>query len=274
MRLHRRPSDNMPLLSLGETHAARFRRVFGYVGEIKLIKDEPTDEIDFHSPALLTIITKVWWRYGSLKAEQHDSWIWCRLLTFEFPHCSSRHLIWELTHTAFTGTALFDGSMETLVVGDPVAGLIEATSGSLLTAQLSGWDKTTAAEWKLLPPRSFLDDGPYGGLELNGDALATLPAIAAENFGHTHAPNVGYARLHGHKVPKYFDQPVGPDDARERASSSAARTSPERRLRERFYRKQAEKRATALAAQKAANRPIRTKAPPAISGFHNSYFGF
>ena len=97
--------------------------------------------------------------------------------------------------------------METIVVGDPVSGLVEATSGTLLTAQLTGWGKISAAEWKLTHPRSFPDDG----FELNGDALATLPAIAATSFGHTHPPNVGYARLHGHKVPKYFDQPVGPD---------------------------------------------------------------
>ena len=101
--------------------------------------------------------------------------------------------------------------METIVIGDPVTGLVEDTSGSLLTAQLTGWGKTTAEEWNLLRPRSFLGDGPYGGLELNGDALATLPAIEAENFGHAHPPNVGYDRLRGRKAPKYFDQPVGPD---------------------------------------------------------------
>ena len=55
-----------------------------------------------------------------------------------------------------------------------------------------------------------------------------------------------------------------PADTRERASSSAPRTSPGRRLRERFYRKQAEKRAAALAAQQASRGP-RVKAPPAIS---------
>ena len=97
--------------------------------------------------------------------------------------------------------------METIVIGDPISGLVEATSGTLLTAQLTGWNKISAAEWKLMHPRSFPEDG----FDLNGDALATLPAIAATSFGHTHPPNVGYARLHGHKVPKYFDQPVGPD---------------------------------------------------------------
>ena len=101
--------------------------------------------------------------------------------------------------------------METISIGDPITGIVEATSGGLFTAQLSGWKKISAAEWKLLSRRSFLDDGQYGGLELNHDALTTLPAISSENFGHTHPPNVGYARMRGRKVPKYFDQPVGPD---------------------------------------------------------------
>ena len=169
--------------------------------------------------------------------------------------------------------------METLVIGGggPVSGLIEATSGSLLTAQLTGWNKLSAAEWKLTQPRSFPDDCDRfsnvcepiqgDGFGLNGDSLATLPAISAENFGQAHPPNVGYARTHGRKVPKYFGQSIGPGkDGRERLSSSAPRTSPERRLRERFYRKQAEKLDDNLAVQ-AARQP-RVKAPPASFGFH------
>ena len=57
--MHRRPSGNMPLLSMADHHTARFRRAFGYLGGTKLIKDEPADAIDFHPPALLAIITKV-----------------------------------------------------------------------------------------------------------------------------------------------------------------------------------------------------------------------
>ena len=102
--------------------------------------------------------------------------------------------------------------METIVIGDPATGLVEATSGTLLTAPLTGCGETAVEEWKLSRPRSPLGDGPYGGLELNGDSLATIPAISADNFGHAHPPNVGYARLHGRNVPKYFDQPVGPDN--------------------------------------------------------------
>ena len=81
MRMHRRPSDNMPPLSMADKHTIRFRRVFGYVGEIKLIKDLPSGAIDFDSPAMLAIIAKVWWRYGPHKAETRDRWAWRRLLT-------------------------------------------------------------------------------------------------------------------------------------------------------------------------------------------------
>ena len=71
--------------------------------------------------------------------------------------------------------------------------------------------------------------------------------------------------MHGRKVPKYFDQPIGPEkDGRGRMSFSAPRTSPGRLLRGRFYRKQAEKRAANFAVQ-AALQP-RAKAPPASFG--------
>lgn len=80
--------------------------------------------------------------------------------------------------SAFASTALFDGSMQELVVGDPVSGLIEATSGDNLTAQLTGWEPISAAEWKLRHPRSFHEDG----FEPNGDALEALPAISSVEF--------------------------------------------------------------------------------------------
>ena len=61
MRLHRRPRDNMPLLSMSDIHSVRFRHVYGYVGEIKFIKDEPEGEISFDSPALIAVVVKMWW---------------------------------------------------------------------------------------------------------------------------------------------------------------------------------------------------------------------
>ena len=65
----------------------------------------------------------------------------------------------HITHTsrgfrylASASTALFGGQMETISTGDPVTGVMEATSGNLQTAQLSGWGGISVAEWKLLPP--------------------------------------------------------------------------------------------------------------------------
>ena len=161
--------------------------------------------------------------------------------------------------SAFASTALFDGSMQELVVGDPVSGLIEATSGDNLTAQLTGWEPISAAEWKLRHPRSFHE----GGFELIGDALASLPAISSGHFGHTRPPNVGYSRTRGRQAPKYFDQPVGPvKDGRGRGSSQAPRNSPERRIRGRFYKKQAGKLDAALSAAASRRRHPMFKAPP------------
>ena len=107
--LHRRPSGNMPLLPMSGAHSVRFRRICGFAGEIKFINDEPADVIGFQSPVMLTVITKVWWRYGPHKAEMHDSWAWRRILTrrnplFEIPsfegflHTGVRHrgLVWRI----------------------------------------------------------------------------------------------------------------------------------------------------------------------------------
>ena len=71
--------------------------------------------------------------------------------------------------------------------------------------------------------------------------------------------------MRGHKAPKYFDQPVGPEKAgRGRGSSAAPRNSPERRLRGRRYKKQAEKRDAALSAAAARHRHPMFKAPPTL----------
>ena len=154
--------------------------------------------------------------------------------------------------------------MQEHVVGDPVSGLIEATSGDNLTAQLTGWPPISAGEWKLRHPRSFHEDG----IDTNGDALAALPAISSENSGHARPPNVGYARLHGRKVRKYFAQP--PAEKNGRGRSPEPRNSHERGVRERFYKKQADKRAAASAAR---HRPPLFKAPPRLS-FHTVRVGF
>ena len=81
MRLRRRPRGNMPLLSMNDVRSVRLRPVYGYVGEIKFIDDEPGDLISFDSPALVAVVVKLWWRYGNSWQEQFDSWISCRIFT-------------------------------------------------------------------------------------------------------------------------------------------------------------------------------------------------
>ena len=172
----------------------------------------------------------MWWRYGTLRQESRDSWAYCRL-------------------PAFAITALLDGQTQVISVGRPVSGFLEAARGDKNTAQLTGRPPISASGWKLRHPRPF----PGDVIDVNGGAL--LPDVASGGYGHTHPPNVPFARLRGHKVPKYFDMPIGPDPAN-LGRQREHRNSPERRLLERFRRKQAGKRA-------AAYRHPRRRAPPA-----------
>lgn len=71
----------MPPLFMGDIRSVRFRRVYGYVGEIKFTNDEPEDEISRDPPAMITIVVKPCWRYGSTRAEQNGRWALCRIFT-------------------------------------------------------------------------------------------------------------------------------------------------------------------------------------------------
>ena len=82
VRMHRRPRDNMPLLSMSDIRSVRFRRVYGYIGAIKFINDEHQDEISFDSPAMIAIIVKLWWRSGSTRAEGNHIWAFFRIFRF------------------------------------------------------------------------------------------------------------------------------------------------------------------------------------------------
>ena len=72
----------MPPLSMIDIQSVRFRLVYGYVGEIKFIEGEPEDEISFDPPAMIAIVVKLWWRYGSARADQNDGWAFCWILPF------------------------------------------------------------------------------------------------------------------------------------------------------------------------------------------------
>ena len=240
------------IVAVGETHALRCRRVYGYVGEIAYLQEDPDIPATCKTPARIQAVIMLWRRYGCLVEGRCDSWRYARVV-------------------AFASTAAFEEESAISTAGDPITGVIEATSGSYLAAQLSGWKPVTASEWKLCPPRAFSENG----FELNGDAVASLPALAKEHLGHTHAPNVPFARTYGFFEPKclvpYVKEPLiaaartrTRSDGPRRGRSSSPKNSPGRRLRERYYPKIASGKAELLAsAAQASRHPERMKAPPA-----------
>ena len=246
-----RKTKNQLLLDVDGNLVMRFRRAYGYVGEIAYLQDDPQIPVTVRSSARIQAVFKVWWRYGCLNEERHDSWCFVRL-------------------PAYTSTAAFDDESIILTVGDPISGVIEASSSDHGAAQLSGWQPISDAEWKLRSPRTFIE----GGFELNGDSIAALPALAVGNFAHFHVPHVPFARMYGFWEPKYLDPYVkAPEMAalrsrsavRERARTSTPKNSPGRRLRGRYYAKIAQKKDDPLAAAAAAQpnpKPARRKAPP------------
>ena len=72
--------DNRVALRLVDDWAAQFRRVYGYVGEIKLL---PADkECGTRTPAMLQVVVRLPFRYGKNPLETRDSWLDCRVTAF------------------------------------------------------------------------------------------------------------------------------------------------------------------------------------------------
>ena len=203
-----------------------FRRVYGYVDEIKFL---PANDdrgapaaIDLDTPALLQIVVKMRRRYGSSAVERCDSHLFCRV-------------------QAFTSTSAFKTPSEMIFVGDPASGLLEATSGEHLTAQLTGWWPVGASEWRLRHPQSFHENG----FELNGDAIAVPPKLFKTHVLHHRLLTPPYDRLSCHRLLRYMDPFVAPEAgpaardvpacSRPRGRPLPPNTSPERRMRDRFY---------------------------------------
>ena len=98
------------------------------------------------------MIFQIPFRYGHAKFGTYDSWLHCRV-------------------AAFTSSACLDAANLFLKVGDPASGFIEcANSKTHFGAQLTGWSKSLASEWKLLQPASF-----PGLIELDSNVLSALP---------------------------------------------------------------------------------------------------
>ena len=73
-----RGEKNQPHLTLPGSYARRFRRIFGYVGDIQL----SCEARGALTPAQLTIAALTPWRYGDDPREAEDSFIFCRINAF------------------------------------------------------------------------------------------------------------------------------------------------------------------------------------------------
>ena len=120
-------------ISLSDTYARRFRRVYGYVADIKLVLPTPfffpflvtgcvtpSAGEGTLTPAQLQVVTLIPWRYGATAGELCASFIWVRL-------------------NAFTSKAFFRSAVQVIAVGDAVVGYVEPTNGKCQSAQLVSW---------------------------------------------------------------------------------------------------------------------------------------
>ena len=144
-------------LQLSADWAARYRRVFGFIGDMKL---PPADtQRGAESPPLFQIIAQLPFRYGNSNAESSDSWIHCRI-------------------SAFVTAACFGTAPQILRVGDAVTGFIESTNSKAHDgAQLTGWRKIPAVEWKAMSKASF-----PAVFETNRNFLSALSQLSRRNF--------------------------------------------------------------------------------------------
>ena len=83
--------------------AVQYRRVYGYLGEIKLLPACVThrriilfswvtlfsadDECGTETPALFQVVLQLPFPYGSTKCERYDSWLRCRVSAFTSASC-------------------------------------------------------------------------------------------------------------------------------------------------------------------------------------------
>ena len=57
------PLERGFLLNVSDAIAVRYRRVYGYIGEIKFLPDGDNELITHETPALRHIVVYLWWGY-------------------------------------------------------------------------------------------------------------------------------------------------------------------------------------------------------------------
>ena len=126
-------------MTLSGDYARRFRRIFGYAGDIQLAVEARGTA----TPTRLQVVAIPPWRYGNDPIENDESFIFCRVGAFaskslltvggqEFLHCAP----------TFSPTPLSSSR------GDPVVGFLETSPGGAKSAQLTGWGKTDVLTWQ------------------------------------------------------------------------------------------------------------------------------
>lgn len=68
--------------AVSETPSIRFRRVYGYVGEITYLQEDKDIPITCKTPARIQAVIMLWWRYGCLPEERYDRWAYVRVVAF------------------------------------------------------------------------------------------------------------------------------------------------------------------------------------------------
>lgn len=148
-------------IAIPSSALSRFKLIYGFVGSIS----EPKDMDETTTPLLAQIVVKLAFKYGDTAEEKQDSHVYVRI-------------------NAFSSKACLDRSFDTLVLGQPVCGIIEATDSDYRSAQLMGWRPTTFQEWYHGQARSYWMDG----IELCPESIFYLPQLSSKNITKLHSP--------------------------------------------------------------------------------------
>ena len=133
---------------------ADFRAWFGYIASIGDSSSADTD-----SPFLVTIVAKLFFRYGGTLDEDSDSHIFARV-------------------NAFTSKAVIGKSYQSIRLGMSVCGYLAPADSKYSSAQLNCWPPSSFLEWKTAAPRSFFADG----ICIEHDAIYHLPLLGRRSL--------------------------------------------------------------------------------------------
>lgn len=182
-----------------EPFSLRRRRVWGYIGEMGVIKSEFTE-----TGAHLQVVIFTPWMYGATSAENRYIWIYARVNCFcAFAPIAPHRFLPKLEKIRVlnqtTSAAAFSKPSRMLKHGGPVSGFLEATKGKHHRAQLTGWGSCTAQEWLKLS-----GDTSPPEFDLAQDAIYKIPQLSCGNFGSFYPPYAPYLFARSPSIPKYF----------------------------------------------------------------------